>query len=128
MTGPPRSRTTAGPAGFGPRLQAFVVDGVLAVVLALVAGTRPPGTAYNAVVYSAFLAIEVVFVAMAGQTPGMRVAKIAVVRARDGGRPRLGWVLVRTLLLATVVPALIADRSGRPMHDRAAGTATVRLT
>jgi hypothetical protein len=56
----------------------------------------------------------------------MRALGIAVVRMADGGRPRAGWVLVRTVLLAAVLPALIVDVSGRAMHDRAAGTVMLR--
>src|SRR3954451_11674774 len=111
-------------ASFGLRLVAFLVDGLLADVVALVSGRHPGDTGYGLVSYLAFLAIELLFVSTVGQTPGMRVAGIAVVRAADGGRARFGWVLLRTLLLAAVVPALIPDRTGRPMHDRAAGTAT----
>ena len=114
------------PATFGARLLAFVVDAIVCVVIAIVSGHRPPGSAYNIIVYVAFLVIEVVFVSLAGQTPGMRVAGIVVVRAVDGARPRIGWVLVRTLLLATVVPALIVDASGRALHDRASGTSMLR--
>jgi hypothetical protein len=50
-----------------------------------------------------------------------------VVRADGHGRPRLRWVLVRTLLLAVVAPALVIDRDGRAMHDRAAGTVMLRV-
>lgn len=57
----------------------------------------------------------------------MRVAGMAVVAVADGQRPKPWWALVRTVLLAVVVPALIPDGSGRPLHDRAAGTATVRV-
>ena len=122
-------------AGIGVRLGAFVVDSVIAIAIALAAGLRPsqhvagatqPSWSYNFVVYGAFLAVELVFVAVAGQTPGMRVAGLAVMSAGDGSRPRLRWAAVRTLLLAAVVPALITDSSGRAMHDRAAGTVTVR--
>jgi hypothetical protein len=35
-------------------------------------------------------------------------------------------VALRTLLLATIVPALVVDASGRAMHDRAAGTVMLR--
>jgi hypothetical protein len=35
-------------------------------------------------------------------------------------------VLLRTVLLAAIAPALIPDSSGRPLHDRACGTATLR--
>ena len=113
-------------AGIGVRLAAFVVDSVIAIVIAIISTGPPPGSAYNLVVYGAFLAIELVFLALAGQTPGMRVAGLAVMSAADGSKPRLRWVLVRTLLLAAIVPALITDASGRAMHDRAAGTVTVR--
>lgn len=113
-------------AHFGPRLLAFVVDGALSVLVAVVAGYRPPGSGYNVAVYVVFLAIEFVFVSLAGQTPGMRVAGVVVVRAGDGGKPRPQWVAVRTVLLAAVVPALFVDSTGRAMHDRAAGLATLR--
>jgi hypothetical protein len=33
---------------------------------------------------------------------------------------------VRTVLLATILPALIVDATGRAMHDRAAGTVMIR--
>ena len=113
-------------ARFGSRLFAFVVDGALSVLIAVLAGFRPPTAGYNAVVYGAFLAVELLFVTVAGQTPGMRVAGVVVARTRDGGKPQLQWVLVRTLLLAALVPALVVDGSGRALHDRAAGLSTLR--
>lgn len=112
---------------FGLRLWAFVVDFVLADLLAIIVnGGYHVGGRQNLLNYLAFLLIEIVFVTMAGQTPGMRMAGIAVVRESDYGRPRLRWVLLRTLLLAVVVPALIVDEHGRAMHDRAAGVRMVR--
>jgi uncharacterized RDD family membrane protein YckC len=113
-------------ASFGQRLLAFVVDSALSIGVAIISGRMPGDDGYGLVVYLAFLAIELLFVSTVGQTQGMRVAGIAVVRAADRERARLGWVLVRTALLAAVVPALIPDRTGRPMHDRAAATLTVR--
>lgn len=119
--------TSAGAtAGFGLRIVAFAVDGALSVVIAIASGHRPPSAGYNLVVYVAFLVIELLFVAVAGQTPGMRAAGVAVVRMADGGRPRPQWVLARTVLLAAVVPALVVDGSGRALHDRACGTVMVR--
>jgi uncharacterized RDD family membrane protein YckC len=123
------ARPETGPgavAGIGARLGAFLIDSVIAIVIAIVSTGPPPGSSYNLVVYLAFLAIELAFVTLAGQTPGMRLVGLAVMSERDATKPRLRWVAVRTLLLATVVPALITDRSGRAMHDRAAGTVTVR--
>jgi len=37
-----------------------------------------------------------------------------------------GQAIVRTLLLFLLVPAVIWDRDGRGLHDRASGTAVVR--
>jgi uncharacterized RDD family membrane protein YckC len=110
-------------AGFGARIGAFLIDGLLADVLAVIVdgGFHNSGR-HSLVSYLGFLLIEVVFVALAGQTPGMRVVGIAVVRADGRGRAALKWVLFRTLLLAVVAPALVIDGSGRAMHDRAAGT------
>ena len=119
----------AGPgavAGIGVRLVAFLVDSVIAIAVGVASTGPPPSKGYNVVVLGTFLAIELVFVGLVGQTPGMRVAGAAVVRVPDGGKPMIGWVLVRTLLLATVLPALIVDASGRAMHDRAAGTVMIR--
>src|SRR4051794_24304729 len=75
-------------AGFGPRLLAFFIDGGLSVLIAVLAGFRPGHRGYGLVVYFAFLAIELLFVTFAGQTPGMRAAGVVVVRASDGGKPR----------------------------------------
>lgn len=114
-------------AGFGSRVLAFFIDAVLADVIAIIVnGGFHVGDRQNFSSYLAFLLIEVVFVAFAGQTPGMRVVGIAVVRADGQGRATLPWVLLRTLLLAAIVPALFTDGSGRAMHDRAAGTVMVR--
>lgn len=119
--------TTGVVAGFGPRLLAFLVDAIVCDLLAFFSGHGPGDPVYGWIVFVAFLVVELLFVSLAGQTPGMRVVGLAVVRAGDGARPSPGWVLVRTLLLAFVAPALIPDSSGRPLHDRAAGTATIRV-
>lgn len=124
MTFPPEGAGSV--AHFGARLLAFVVDGALSVLVAVLAGYRPPTNGYNIAVYVIFLVLELVFVSLAGQTPGMRVAGVVVVRASDGGRPLLHWVAVRTVLLAAIAPALVVDSSGRALHDRASGLATLR--
>jgi uncharacterized RDD family membrane protein YckC len=114
-------------AGFGSRLLAFVVDAALANLIAVIVdGGYQRGERQSLVIAGAFLLIELVFVALAGQTPGMRVAGIGVVRYDGQGRAAWRWVLLRTALLATVLPALFVDSSGRAMHDRAAGTVMVR--
>jgi uncharacterized RDD family membrane protein YckC len=122
-----RTESTAQPVTFGLRLGAFIIDSIVADLLAVIVnGGYHVGGRQNLSAYLAFLAIEIVFLTLAGQTPGMRVAGFAVVREADFGRPRLQWVLLRTLLLAVIVPALIVNDEGRAMHDRAAGLRMVR--
>jgi uncharacterized RDD family membrane protein YckC len=127
---PTQTQAQTGPgsvASFGSRTLAFLIDGILADVLAIIVnGGYHVGGRQSISSYLAFLLLEIVFVAVAGQTPGMRVVGIAVVRADGQGRAPLRWVLLRTLLLAAIVPALFTDGSGRAMHDRAAGTVMLR--
>ena len=114
-------------AGFGRRFLAFLVDGLIADVISIfVLGGWKAGGEQNAVVYAGFLLIELLFVWLAGQTPGMRLVGIAVVRYGRSGRQTLGWIAARTLLIATIVPAVIPDSEGRYLHDRAAGTVMLR--
>jgi uncharacterized RDD family membrane protein YckC len=115
-------------AHFGSRLLAFVIDAALANLIAIaINGGYHRSDRQTLSVLIAFLLIELIFVAAASQTPGMRVAGIAVVREDGQGRPKLRWALMRTVLLALVAPALIIDQDGRAMHDRAAGTVMLKV-
>lgn len=132
----------AGPgsiASFGRRLAAFAVDAVAAnalVGLAYVTGFEPTAQGRGNLVFLVFLVEVLLLVALTGSSIGMRVLGLRVVRLAEqrGGHPRpvghgppgFGRALVRTLLLAVLVPALIWDADGRGLHDRAAGTAVLR--
>jgi uncharacterized RDD family membrane protein YckC len=114
-------------AGFGIRFLAFLIDGFLADLIGLaIAHGHTHTSRYSVSSYVAFLLIELVFVGFAGQTPGMRVVGIGVLRADRQGRAAFKWVALRTILLAAVIPAVVTDQTGLGMHDRAAGTATIR--
>jgi uncharacterized RDD family membrane protein YckC len=65
--------------------------------------------------------------AMAGITIGKRLLGIRVIRANGDRVVGFRWAAVRTLLLLTVVPPLLADRDLRGLHDRASDTMVVRL-
>lgn len=115
--------------GFGPRLAAYLVDAVAAnliVGVLFLAGLRYSTDARGLAIYLVFLLEEFILVATSGQTIGMRLLGIRVIRLRDRGLQSWPWIALRTLLLALLVPVLIWDRDLRGTHDRAAGTVVVR--
>jgi uncharacterized RDD family membrane protein YckC len=103
----------------GRRLLALLVDWLLCTLIALAALHSRWWT------LPIFAAETYLLTALTGFTVGKRLLGIRV--ARLDGRPvGLGWALVRTILLLTVVPALITDRDLRGLHDRAANTIVIK--
>jgi len=135
-------------ASFGARAGAFAVDAVLCGLVArLFVPVRTGPGAQTAADLAPLLVLTVVYLVgllLVGQTPGMRLVGLRVVPVRPaapqpvgggpvgGGpvaqEPALGLVPValRTALLLLLVPALVVDRDGRGLHDRAAGAVVVR--
>jgi uncharacterized RDD family membrane protein YckC len=110
-------------AGFGQRLGAFAVDAVAAALVAgLVTAPELPG---NWSLLS-FVLITLVFLVATGQTPGMRLLGLRLAHPQPGRRLALWRAVVRTALLALLVPALVVDADGRGLHDRLTDTAVVR--
>jgi uncharacterized RDD family membrane protein YckC len=102
---------------------AFLTDVVLS---ALVAGlfTAPELPRNWSLVV--FLAEYVAFGVAFGQTPGMRLFGLRLVRVDRPGRVGVLRVVLRTALIALLVPALIRDSDGRCLHERFTQTALVR--
>lgn len=113
----------AGPgslAGFGRRFVALLVDWL--ACLAISTGLMHGG---GWTTLGVFAAEELLLVTTQGATLGNWLTGLRVVRL-DGGRPTPPAVAVRTVLLCLAVPALIWDRDGRGLHDKAAATVVVR--
>jgi uncharacterized RDD family membrane protein YckC len=117
-------------AGLGRRLAALTIDWLLAYSIAgLFAGPDPlaPGGGSNLswIVLGIWFLLTVAAVAAFGITPGMAVLGIRVASLDSTlvGVPR---AVLRTALLALVIPALARDDDGRGWHDRAARTLVVR--
>lgn len=115
-------------AGFGRRLAAVTVDWFLALFAAgLFAGTDPlaPQSNLQWIVLGVWFLLTATAVAAFGITPGMAVVGIRVASLDSTlvGVPR---ALLRTALLALVLPALARDADGRGWHDRASRTVVVR--
>ena len=127
-------RPPAGPgsiAGFGRRLGALFVDWILALVLTRLAtlGADVSGQSRDLLVLAVFAAVTWGTVTVTGRTPGYLALGLRLEMALPG-RPRTTWPLrtfVRTVLLCLVVPAAIWDADGRGLHDKAGGTAVVRV-
>lgn len=124
-------RPEAGPgsvAGFGRRLAALCLDWLVAIGLSrvlfsfLVYGSTESGVAILGLF---FVEVSLLTWLMAASF-GQRVLGIGVVRL-DGRRLGLPAVLLRTLLLCLVIPAVVIDRDGRGLHDRAVGSVVIRL-
>jgi uncharacterized RDD family membrane protein YckC len=120
----PEMQAYGAPAGPGRRLLAFVVDGVLSDLVALLF-TKPPSPAYSGLVLLIFIVERIVLTALTGASFGQRVAGLTVIRL-DGRPVGFAKATIRTLLLALLVPVLLVGRDGRGLHDRAADTAIIR--
>ena len=114
-------------AGFGRRFAALCIDWLVSIGVSLILF---PGVAYgspeSAVAILAIFATQVIaFTWLISSSFGQRVLGILVVRS-DGSRLSLWRVIVRTLLICMVIPALVYDSYGRGLHDRAVDSVVVR--
>jgi uncharacterized RDD family membrane protein YckC len=114
-------------AGFGARLLALCVDwAACLLVVRLLFPERAYGSAPYASATLAVFAVEVALLTwLGGASFGQRLRRLGVARL-DGAPVGLWRALVRTALILVVVPALVTDRDGRGLHDRAAGTVVLR--
>jgi uncharacterized RDD family membrane protein YckC len=115
-------------AGMGRRLGALFIDwGIALVIVSPFTGHRAFAPGSNSPwVLAVFAAEYIILVSLVGRTIGMRLCGIGIMRL-DGGRVAFPWVVVRTILLLLVVPAVIYDRDRRGLHDKAADCVVVRL-
>ena len=114
-------------ASLGRRLAALGVDWAAAnlVTAFVVAGRFPYGTpAFNLIALGIFAVEVFVLTWLAGASFGQRLLHIGVV-SLDRGRVPCPRALLRTVLICLAVPALIWDRDGRGLHDRANLTAVI---
>jgi uncharacterized RDD family membrane protein YckC len=116
-------------ARFGRRLAAVAVDWFLCSLIAAgllgyrfgdEAGLGPFKP------LAVYVLMNVLLVGTLGSTIGHRLLGIRVVRL-DGVSAGPILAIIRTALLAVVIPALIWDRDTRGFHDKIAGTVTTRI-
>ena len=107
-------------ARFGRRLAAVAIDIALG---ALISYAFFDYDRWASIVI--FVVMQIVFIVLVSGSIGHLLLGMRVVPLKSG------WIgiwrpIVRTVLLALLVPALISDRDRRGIHDRVAGTVLVR--
>ena len=113
----------AGPgstARVGRRIGALAIDWAAAVVISI-AFFQYDSLATLVI----FVVVQILFIPTIGGSPGHRILGMRVVQV-NGAWVGLWRPIVRTVLLAVVIPAVIWDPDQRGLHDKAAGTALIR--
>ena len=110
-------------APFGRRVGQFAIDAIGAgLITALITAPEPPQL-WSLLTWAV---LTVLFLLLTGQTPGMRLLGMRLAHPEQGRRLAPWRAVVRTLLLAPLIPALVVDADGRGLHDRVSGTAVIR--
>jgi uncharacterized RDD family membrane protein YckC len=115
-------------AGFGRRLAALTIDWFIGYGIGAIFAT-PDATVnpwFGWLVLGVWFLLTAVPVAVFGATVGMMVLGLRVLPVDGRQGVGLGWAVVRTVLIAVVVPPLVRDGDGRGWHDRTARTVVVR--
>ena len=110
------------PAPFGRRFGALVIDWALCLLVAAFYA-NPTKVGWPAVLV--LIVLNTVCIGLFGQTPGMALTGVRCISYADGGAIGLARALLRAVLLALLVPALILDANRRGLHDRAAGSVVI---
>ncbi len=108
------------------RLVALTIDWFAALVIAGAVSSGMSASAQSWLVLEIFFIEILVLTAFIGASFGQQIMGIGV-RSLDGGRLNVLGVILRTLLLIIVIPAVIYDRDGRGLHDKAVGGVVQRI-
>jgi len=108
----------------GRRIAALSIDWALAYAASALFFTVG-GTVMGFATTGIFVALQIVFIPTIGGSVGHRLLGLYVVPLAGG------WVgpwrpVVRSVLLALAIPALVWDSDQRGFHDKVAGTVLVR--
>ncbi|MGW0789703.1 RDD family protein [Streptomyces sp. NPDC002911] len=113
-------------APLGRRFGALFVDWALCMLIAYGLLARGDQQAAGNWALGVFLVMSLLTVGTLGSTPGKRILGLRVI-GEDGGRLGVVRVVVRSVLLLLVIPALVWDRDSRGLHDRLARAVQVRI-
>lgn len=115
-------------AGLGRRAIALSIDWLVAL---FTAGLFMPIFASDleasAFRLGVFICEISILTALGGSSMGQRICGIRVLTWPDHLFVKPTKVLLRTILIALVIPPVVTDSDGRGLHDRLAGTVVVRI-
>jgi len=116
-------------ASVGRRLAALCIDWFASLGIAVFAfqqfvyGSPESMLATVAIFYAEI----VIFTFLMGASFGQRILRIGVISI-DGVRLSPWRIMLRTLLIILVIPALVMDSDGRGLHDRIVRSRTIRVS
>lgn len=115
-------------SGLGRRAVAIALDWLIALLLARLIPGAEYGTSDYALATLVIFAVEIIVLTwLTGSSFGQRIMGIAVV-SQAGGRLSLWRIVVRTVLICLVIPALVYDSQRRGLQDLAVGSRVVLRT
>jgi uncharacterized RDD family membrane protein YckC len=112
-------------ASFGRRFAALFADWSISYFVAVFLSKFHLGSV-SALQYLVFFLEVVLFTTIGQASIGQKLLNLRIVRESDSGYVSFGNVVLRTILLILVIPALITT-NGRGLHDLAAKSKIVRV-
>ena len=119
---------------FGRRLVGVVIDWAISTLIAAglfrtplpFSAAKPPTAVRSFTVLGVFAVMTLLLTATLGFTIGHRIVGLQVRALSETGRVLPLQAFARTVLLCLFIPAVIWDKDGRGLHDKAANTVIVR--
>ncbi|AMB58562.1 RDD family protein [Microterricola viridarii] len=108
----------------GRRIGGIAVDWAIAMGISLFLAPYE-SLAYSFYTIGLFALLQLLAIPTLGGSIGHRLFGMRLI-GLDGQKPALWRVLVRTVLLVIVIPALVWDSDQRGFHDKVAGTVLIR--
>ena len=115
-------------AGLGRRVLALSIDWAIAsFTAALVYPLQSSALVPSLFRLGVFVLEVALLTSLGGASAGQRVMGLRVLSWPDNLFLRPGPILLRTFLIALVIPAVVTDKDGRGLHDRAAKSVVMRV-
>ena len=112
-------------AGMGRRFAALTLDWLMSWAVGSLAFDQAEG---RPIWIAAIFFFEIVlFTALTGSSAGQRILKLSVGTYPEGDSLSFGKIVLRTILILLVIPAVVFDSDGRGLHDRIVHSAVFKI-